>query len=131
MADSEATPVQAPYDNRRTALLYVSRGTEEADKLTGYYRDEEGEQYRITGSMTSERADFRIVDEDSGETVGECFARPHATPPRNPKAPIATGKLTFRGESYGIAVRPAEFNSGMKGYTIFPDAMPAQINGRW
>ena len=117
-------------DNRRNALVFVNKGTEDTDQLSGYYRDEALTEYLIAGIMTADRMEFRIIDKESQNVVGECVAKPRKTASTNEKAPIAFGKLTFNGESFGICVRPADLNDKV-GYGVFPDKFTEQVSGRW
>ena len=127
MADSKETAV-AVNDNRRNALVFVNAGTEDTDRVSGYYRDENLKQFAIAGTMTDRVLQFRIVDEKTQEPVGTCSAEVVAKPETG--KPLAKGNIEFGGDTFPVCVWPAQIQ-GKRGYGVRPDQMPEQKNGRW
>jgi len=113
------------YTNARSCILSLNAG----DTVGGHYHDADDNSYRATGKLdrSSGRVTFQILSEE-GETIGEGFYKKRANPSSNPKAPVAFGRITFREETYGVAVRPATFGDDRKGHTIFPDQMPERVD---
>lgn len=109
--------------NLRTALLFFPEGQA---TVGGYYRDEEGTEYRVSGQVGDGEVSFNIVDRSTAEVLGNCRYRAYKAPKEG--APIAGGDLSFNGESYAVCVVTTHYSDGTTGHSVFPDKMPKRGN---
>ena len=114
------------YDNARTSLLFLSTKADETLSVTGYHRDADGKEYKVSnGTVTkmengAPRVEYAIYDTETQERVGQGFFVKRMREQAHPKAPIADGRIIMHGDSYGVCVSKADFADGSTGFNVWP-----------
>ena len=124
---AKATTTKAVPSNACSSLLFLNKTHDGSLSVSGYHRDADLKEYRVAnGTVTkteggAPRVEYIIYDSETQDRVGHGFFVKRMREQKNPKAPIADGRITFNNESYGVCVSKTNYADGSTGFNVWPN----------